>query len=997
MRYLNTLITTSAIVLLFVTFATISWPFQAAYALYSTDPVIKEEANFVPANSTSKIIYLPSTFKSLIGYEGVPEFNIRTPSIGVYDMFEAEFGVETVAQNPYMIYDPNPPAGLEGGKGVTVDVLFTPDGWNTTIPQPAFYYQPYNHMIRGSRDHFVPSGAPRWMVRFTPQIAGDWQLRVRIEDASGVSYYPGENQSVPFRVGSQPSSAYKGRGFLKVSPNDPRYFEFQDGAPFIGVGFNDSFNDTGEVAEKMVAYEQHKMNFMRVWMSGSGMNGSHWTSWASHHLPGDGYLPGVNFDIHTTYNGGDVSLRLDDSNPCFYTEFWQGGVPVLSNTNYTVWARVRLEGVSGPASSGNHGFVIKQGDWLGTDCAKADTGKQITEPVSGSTEWITVSGNYQTGSSQHWLDYLYLTRQNANAGKVYVDEVRVYRTDDPYQVNILREPHANSHLYIDPMNSAQWDQYIKLAEQHGVYLKIVIDEKNEWIRNRLGEDGRMSSGGDNDNFYAGPNTKVRWLQEGWWRYLVARWGYSTAIHSFEYVNEGDPYSERHYEAANSFARFVRQTDPSRHMVTTSFWAAFPNIEFWSNPQYSDIDYANIHAYISTGWGVRANLLKDGRIETNPAHIRTGTGSARLAGTDNDSQSITPRGVVIQGAGEWILRYFMKAESFTANCEHGSSGGMQRVTWRLDGGTYWGGKEGVVPFNQEGQRFICTSPAGTFDWREFRSDQDRNGASIPQELRLILTDDQPHEISIGIENSNGTGGTVWFDEVVLISPSGELVDVLGHFETIPMDEDTAWYNYAYGSLWGGKSLAGAGMPLVRGETGVDFPDRQEWNTDLSRDQRGIFLHNNIWGQINPHGMYDLFWWVKETIPQSIFTNFLTYRNFMEGIPLSNGFYRDARARTSNAQLRAWGQRDDFHGQMHLWIQNTQHTWKRVVAGSSIAPVSGTLTVPDVATGRYQVEWWNTYSTSDPIMHSETITSDGSLTLTLPAAVSDDIAVKIKRLP
>jgi hypothetical protein len=973
-------------------------PLRAAGMSNSDDPTQERSAvSFQPSMSRDGKIYLPITGKSSIDYLGAPELSILTPSVNIYEKFEAEFRVNTVAENPFLTYEPNPPAGLQGGIGVTVDVLFTSDGWNTTIVQPAFYHQPYQHTARSSKDHFVPMGPPRFMVRFAPQKAGDWQLRVRIEDANGISYYPGDNQSIPFKVGSQPSNAYRSRGFLRVSPNDPLYFEFQDGSPFIGVGFNDGFNGSNDVAAKMRSYEQNKINFIRVWMSGSSINGSHWTSWASHHLPGDGYLPGVNFDIYNTYNGGDVSFRLDDRNPCLYTEFWQGGLPVLPNTSYTVWARVRMDGVSGPAGAGSYGFVIKQGDWLGTDCTKPEAGKPISEALSSSTDWITVTGTYQTASEQHWLDYLYLARQNANAGKVFVDEVRVYKTDDPGKVNILREPYANSHMYFDPMNSAQWDKYIQLAEQHGVYLKIVIDEKNEWIRNHLGEDGKMASAGSNDNFYAAPGTKVRWLQEAWWRYLIARWGYSTAIHSFEYVNEGDPYNGRHHEAANAFARFVHQNDPSRHMVTTSFWASFPNKEFWSNPKFSDVDYANIHAYISTGWGVRANLLKEGRIETNPAYIHTGSGSARLAGTDNDSQSITPRGVVIQGAGEWIVRYFMKAQSFSANCPHGSSGGMQRVTWKLDGGIYWGGKEGVVPSNQTGQSFLCTSPSGSFDWREFRSDRDRDGNTLPQDLRLILTDDQPHEIMIGIENSNGIGGTAWIDDIVLISPSGKFVDVLGHFETIPMDEDTAWYNYAYGSLWGGKSLAGAGMPLVRGETGVDFRDRQEWNTDLSRDHKGIFLHNNVWGQINPHGMYDLFWWVKETIPPSIYSNFLIYRNFMEGIPLSNGLYRDVEARTSNHQLRAWGQRDDVHGQMHLWIQNTQHTWKQVVAGSPASALSGTVTLADVPGGRYQVEWWNTYLENNPVFHTETVTSDGILILTLPAALRDDVAVKVKRLP
>ena len=69
---------------------------------------------------------------------------------------------------------------------------------------------------------------------------------------------------------------------------------------------------------------------------------------------------------------------------------------------------------------------------------------------------------------------------------------------------MLRQPYANAIEHFDPMNAAQWDLYIQSAEKHGVYLKLVIDEKNEWIRDHLGADGKMTATGSNDNFYAGP-------------------------------------------------------------------------------------------------------------------------------------------------------------------------------------------------------------------------------------------------------------------------------------------------------------------------------------------------------------------------------------------------------------------------------------------------------------------------------------------------------------
>jgi hypothetical protein len=784
---------------------------------------------------------------------------------------------------------------------------------------------------------------------------------------------------------------------VRVSPADPRYFEFSDGALFIGLGYNDGFNNGNSVDTKMAAYEQNKMNFMRVWMSGAGINGSQWTSWASPFLPNDGYLPGVYFDTQNTYNGADVSMVLDGSNPCYFGDFWQGGIPVEPNTTYNVSARVRLVGVTGPAAPGAYGFVVKQAGWLDTACAQPNNGTLITTPATGSTDWVTLTGAYTTGSSQYWLDNLYLTRQNATGGAVYIDEVRVWRAGDPAQVNLLREPNANSHLYFDAMNAAQWDRFIQSAELHGVYLKLVIDEKNEWLRNHIAASGLIVPTGSNDNFYAAPNTKVRWLEQAWWRYIIARWGYSTAIHSFEYINEGDPYNGHHHEAANSMARYFHETDPSRHMVTTSFWASFPNMEFWLNPLFPDIDYTDIHAYISTGWGLTASFLPGPLTETTPAHIRTGNASARIAATTGVDTAIAPRGAVIQGEGEWIVRYWMKADNFSANCSYGSTGGMQRVRWKVDGGWYYGGQEGVAPFNSAGQDFLCTSPAGTFGWTQFSSDRDRDGVLLPQSRRIVITDNEPHEFSLRLENANGAGGTAWIDDVELVSPSGVVQPVIGQFDVTPMDEDTAWYNHAYADVWGGESLVGARKPLVRGETGIDSPTQQEWNRDLLLDTEGIWLHNNVWGQINDGGMPDLFWWAEETIPPSLYDNYLTFGNFMVGIPLNNGHYCGIAAQASDPQLRAWGQRDDTNGQMHLWIQNTQHTWKRVVHGPAITPIAGAVTILAVPTGNYTVQWWNTYATNNPVFLTQTLVSDGVLTLTLPYPLSDDVAVKITRAP
>jgi hypothetical protein len=184
--------------------------------------------------------------------------------------------------------------------------------------------------------------------------------------------------------------------------------------------------------------------------------------------------------------------------------------------------------------------------------------------------------------------------------------------------------------------------------------------------------------------------------------------------------------------------------------------------------------------------------------------------------------------------------------------------------------------------------------------------------------------------------------------------------------------------------------------VRGEAGLDSPTTGSFDPNLQKDTRGIWLHNDLWAQVNAGGMYNMFWWASETIPAGYYSHYLAYRNFMQGIPLTNGRYRDAQATASTAQLRVLGQRDDTAGQMHLWIQNTQHTWKRAVAGTPPAAVNGTITIPNVAAGSYKVEWWNTYTTSNPVFSTQTVSANGSLVLSLPSALSEDVAVKISKI-
>ncbi len=926
----------------------------------------------------------------------IRDVQILTPTLSRYDRFELRFDLTTSADHLSLPYDPNSPPGLEHISGVSADALFTaPSGRIYT--QPAFFFQPYRYEAIGGRDHRVPAGPPHWRVRFTPQEEGTWQVRLRVTDRGGMTVTPG-GAALSFTVSGLTRSPYRRHGFLRVSPADPRYFEFQDGTAFIPSGFNTGTGSQTGLDGQFQAFEDNKINFIRTWLSGEGINGSQWSPWASFYLPYDGYIPGVSLETADVFPGRDLAFRLDEKNPCLFQGWQQGPISVEPGQTYTLSARVKLTGVRPRAPSG--GFAVKTGGWLEQACASAGTGTLVTQPVSGSRDWFEVSGSVT--ASGYFLDNLYLVLQDAS-GVALVDEVRLFRADDPARANLLRQPSADSHLSFEPLGADKWDAVLAAAEQHGVYLKLVIDEKNEWIRNHIGPDGKFTRQPDNANFYAAPGLKSRWLQQAWWRYIIARWGFSTAIHSFEYVNEGDPYSTAHYEAANSLARYIHRFDPSRHMVTTSFWHSFPGPEFWANPAYADIDYADVHAYITTGWeGGNASFLGKLKLDASPQNSMKASPSILLDAGTHGRYDITPRGLVLLEKGEWQVRYWMKAENFTARCPYNSTGSTARVRWMVDGGASNGGKEGVVPNNAGGKDFVCASPSGSFAWRQFTSDRDRDGITLPESVRLIIPDDLPHAFSLSIENYDTSGGTAWISNVELINPSGKVVPVIGQFDTTSFVTDTAWYNAAYGLLLGGGSPVGAGKPLVRGEAGLDDPASGGYLAEINRDSEGIWLHNNVWGQVGPGGIADLMWWTSETITENSNTGrvpgllpvYAAYQNFMAGIPLTNGRYQDIRALVSDPRLRAWGQRDDAAGRAHLWIQNKAHTWQAAVKGTPIPAAGGTINLPGFPAGTYTIEWWGTYQTQNQVFKTENVTvTNGSLTLTLPEAILTDLAVKI----
>jgi hypothetical protein len=561
--------------------------------------------------------------------------------IPAFEAFEATFQIDgSVAQNFQFPYDSSPPSGIDvdnpAYQGITVNAIFTPDNWETTYQQPAFYYQEFKEDIRDGREWYYPTTNFSWKVRFSPPIPGEWQYKISAEDASGYSESSFQNFTV------SPSS---NRGFVRVSSNDPRYFEFDDGTYFPGLGYNltgNQINASNPYRSSQTFFQKASQNgiqFFRYWLPVWGIYTSAWNPWRSiTPAPSSGYIPfsGLTFDEANHEFGSETSMVISNkNNPCMFIGWLTPPPAVKPDTNYHIRIRFLTYEIDGPRIAGNpHGLVAKvggeeNGGWLwgdGINCNDPGTGIVVSEYQSASTKdtetpWQILEGSWHSDDA-NYLPYFYLVMENVNGGRALIDYVWIEEDlgGGKFGPNILPRPWMSHHLYFEHRSSITFDKIIEAVHEYDIYLKLVTLEKNEWTMNHMQLDGSAGDFGKrNQNFYGDWRqiTKVRWLQQAWWRYIQARWGYSPNIHSWELLNEGDPASDRHYAFADEFGKYMHcrvfgisvgggdaekcnYQHPNSHLVSTSFWHSFPTKAFWAAEKYPNLDFADLHAYNSTG-------------------------------------------------------------------------------------------------------------------------------------------------------------------------------------------------------------------------------------------------------------------------------------------------------------------------------------------------------------------------------------------------------------
>jgi len=600
-------------------------------------------------------------------------------TVPLYEKFEVTFNVlGTVAKNLQWPCDTKQTYPVSGvGKlpsevGISVDGVF--QNGTTILRQPAFLYTPYNFVE--ASDFYHPSGIdPVWMIRFAPQQTGNWTFHIEARDGVGCTRFI-QSANYSFTVTSAQAGNH---GFVKVSQTDKRYFEYTDGTPFIGVGHaSNSDGDIATLRSTYANYKQNGVNFVRIWMDqaiiwGQGVYNHGWDAWAG----------AINYRTNAQkYGLGDFSVSLANGQSVIQPGGGQYHNSSLdNNTTYKLRLRARLTNVTGTAGNG---LVVQ----IPGNTAIAFTGND--------TDWKVYEQQF-TNTTRRNMDGLAIRMQNAGSGVAYLDEVYIgvvknastQATIDDLSLglapNLVFKPKVNYQNYYDEVASQKYDRVMDLAKQDDLYLKLVISDMRDGVVRCITLATGIFNPNDcqDDNFLSlspnaaiGRNTKVRRLQEYYWRYLTARWGYVTNVHSWELTNEGPPGNDSHNDNAQDLAEVMLAIDPNKHMANTSYWSDFDS-NFFNDPA-TKVEYADYHAYQSpdsnassnTGWlsGSQWNYLTNDTADYHYQYAKSARGMLTASRTmpmvrgeggltDNSSWNASELAAVYQDKyGVWLHNF-----------------------------------------------------------------------------------------------------------------------------------------------------------------------------------------------------------------------------------------------------------------------------------------------------------------------------------------------------
>jgi hypothetical protein len=434
-------------------------------------------------------------------------------------------------------------------------VIQTPEG--KTFKLPAFFVQQYERKTITKSGRMAawmyPLGQPVWRARFAPADVGRYRVVAEMRDSEGLA----RSEAAEFDCVASPL-----RGFVRVSRQDPRFFEFDEGQPFFPIGQNLAFIGEGQyvtlpkMEQIFERLAENGANWLRVWtcchdwaLAIEARKSAWGRSWSWH--PPITPLPGAEAS-------GRKCLRLTEGAGADLAVSPSHSVALRPDTKYVLSGRIKTES---PA----HVQVITGPHRLAAPVASGPNGNWQEfrlEFATGSDEyWLGRTALHLEGSGAAWADALSL--KEAGGGPELLWEADVNRTE---------------RGFYNPVDCYMLDQVVASAQQRGIYLQLCLITRDLYMNSLKDE--------QSDEYQQAIDDAKNLL-----RYVVARYGYSTAVVSWEYFNEQDPGlpTNRFYR---ELGEYLQQVDIYHHLRSTSTW--HPSPRDWRHPQ---LDVADTHFYL----------------------------------------------------------------------------------------------------------------------------------------------------------------------------------------------------------------------------------------------------------------------------------------------------------------------------------------------------------------------------------------------------------------
>ncbi|MCU0387687.1 MAG: DUF5060 domain-containing protein [Chitinophagaceae bacterium] len=289
-------------------------------------------------------------------------------------------------------------------------------------------------------------------------------------------------------------------------------------------------------------------------------------------------------------------------------------------------------------ASSAKGFVRKNS----TNYLNFDNGQQ----------YVIVGQNLSWQQNNKYLNYKTWTDRLSENGANFI---RLWQCAWGLGIEWSGTPYNGLKRY-SQVNSFYTDKLLEECEAKDIYMMLCINHHgmvSSTVNPNWNENPYKSTNGGPcvntwDYFI---NSTAKALHKNRLRYIIARWGYSRNIMSWELFNEVEwtdnfqTYKNQIKDWHQEMAAYLKQKDPFKHLVTTSYAHDNEDPNTWNLPE---IDFTQTHYYNGSA-NVETVLVNGVQSYLNQFSKPTYTGEFGINTSQSNLSSIDPNGIHIHNS------------------------------------------------------------------------------------------------------------------------------------------------------------------------------------------------------------------------------------------------------------------------------------------------------------------------------------------------------------